>query len=629
MSKKIIGITVGSPLPKPNLKQNDPAKGDYVKGKDIIPTKVSQLQNDSGFITDYTETDPTVPSWAKQASKPGYTAAEVGARPSTWTPSASDVGADPKGTAANEVSEHNTADSSHGDIRLLITGLTNRLNALANSTDTDLDQMAELVAYIKNNKSLIDGITTGKVSVSDIVNNLTTNVSNKPLSAAQGVALKALIDAITIPTKLSQLTNDKGYITDYTETDPTVPAWAKNATKPSYSKSEVGLGNVDNVKQYSASNPPPYPVTSVNGKTGVVSLDAAAVGARPSTWMPSASDVGALPASTTIPTKVSQLTNDKGYLTQHQDISGKVDKNKLTLGVHEDGLIYVFVDGQPVGNGVELPTGGINGYVTPDNKIIIQGLPDGSYTAAYEYENGSTVNIGNLVVDTNVYYTVTNTLTQCTTNNSATKAVQGGSYSATITAKSGYELKSIVVKMGGTDISSTAVSGGKITISNVTGNIVITAVAEEIKAAYNNILDGDYAIELNKRWSNSSKGYTACNGMIAFTIPKADVWGKTIRFKGFPVGQTSNNNKPLWMTIDTSNSRVNNLGGTSDGSGNIWDSSHLTQNGDVYSLPVNATTFAEVSGKTIKALAINMAFGATAITAIPADAIMTIDEEIV
>ena len=35
-------------------------------------------------------------------------------------------------------------------------------------------------------------------------------------------------------------------------------------------KSDVGLGNVDNVQQYSASNPPPYPVTSVNGQTGDV-----------------------------------------------------------------------------------------------------------------------------------------------------------------------------------------------------------------------------------------------------------------------------------------------------------------------------------------------------------------------
>lgn len=86
----------------------------------------------------------------------------------------------------------------------------------------------------------------------------------------------------------------------YTETDPTVPAWAKAAEKPTYTaaevgaraadwmptaaqvgarpstwtptKSDVGLGNVDNVKQYSSSNPPPYPVTSVNGQTGDVTV---------------------------------------------------------------------------------------------------------------------------------------------------------------------------------------------------------------------------------------------------------------------------------------------------------------------------------------------------------------------
>lgn len=48
-----------------------------------IPSKTSQLTNDSGFITGYTETDPTVPSWAKASSKPTYTASEVGAAPSS------------------------------------------------------------------------------------------------------------------------------------------------------------------------------------------------------------------------------------------------------------------------------------------------------------------------------------------------------------------------------------------------------------------------------------------------------------------------------------------------------------------------------------------------------------------
>lgn len=37
-------------------------------------------------------------------------------------------------------------------------------------------------------------------------------------------------------------------------------------------KSDVGLGNVDDVRQYSATNPPPYPVTSVNGHTGAITV---------------------------------------------------------------------------------------------------------------------------------------------------------------------------------------------------------------------------------------------------------------------------------------------------------------------------------------------------------------------
>ena len=105
----------------------------------------------------------------------------------------------PTPDVSGQIGAHNTNTEAHNDIRKLITGLTNRLNALADSDDTTLDQLSEIVAYIKNNKTLIDGITTSKVNVTDIINNLTTNVTNKPLSAAQGVALKALIDAITVP----------------------------------------------------------------------------------------------------------------------------------------------------------------------------------------------------------------------------------------------------------------------------------------------------------------------------------------------------------------------------------------------------------------------------------------------
>ena len=48
---------------------------------------------------------------------------------------------------------------------------------------------------------------------------------------------------------------------------------AGNLSAAELNPASVGLGNVDNVKQYSASNPPPYPVTSVNGKTGDVTVN--------------------------------------------------------------------------------------------------------------------------------------------------------------------------------------------------------------------------------------------------------------------------------------------------------------------------------------------------------------------
>ena len=158
----------------------------------------------------------------------------------------SDVGADQSGTATSKVTEHNISNIAHNDIRLLIEGLTTRLNALANSDDTTLDQMAEVVTYIKSNRTLIESVTTNKVNVSDIINNLTTNVVNKPLSAAQGVILKGFVDTlqmavnnIKVPTKLSELTGDS---THRTVTDDEKSAWNNKQPVGDYVlKSEIDL----------------------------------------------------------------------------------------------------------------------------------------------------------------------------------------------------------------------------------------------------------------------------------------------------------------------------------------------------------------------------------------------------
>lgn len=124
---------------------------------------------------------------------------------------------------------------------------------------------------------------------------------------------------IVVPTKTSDLTNDSGYLTSApvtsvnsktgaviltandvgalpsdtvipTVNDATLTIRRNGVDVGSFTansaddvnidinvptdKSDIGLGNVDNVKQYSASNPPPYPVTSVNGQTGDVTVEA-------------------------------------------------------------------------------------------------------------------------------------------------------------------------------------------------------------------------------------------------------------------------------------------------------------------------------------------------------------------
>lgn len=142
----------------------------------VVATKVNSFQ---------TSVDSKVPSTRKVNGK---------ALSADITLSSSDIGADASGTADSKVNAHNTSTAAHNDIRTLISGLEDRLTALADSDDTTLDQLSEIVAYVKSNRSLIESVTTTKINVADIVNNLTTNVKTKVLGADQGVVLKGLID---------------------------------------------------------------------------------------------------------------------------------------------------------------------------------------------------------------------------------------------------------------------------------------------------------------------------------------------------------------------------------------------------------------------------------------------------
>lgn len=86
-----------------------------------------------------------------------------------------------------------------------------------------------------------------------------------------------------------------------------------------------------------------------------------------------------------------------------------------------------------------------------------------------------------------VYHSITNALTHVTTSNDGVAAEDGTAYSATITAADGYTLSSVTVTMGGTDITATAynASTGVISISKVTGDVVVTAKATKIVSYHN------------------------------------------------------------------------------------------------------------------------------------------------
>ena len=77
------------------------------------------------------------------------------------------------------------------------------------------------------------------------------------------------------------------------------------------------------------------------------------------------------------------------------------------------------------------------------------------------------------------YQTITKNLTGCTISNSASQVEYGEAYTATIAAESGKTITSVVIKMKGVDITSTAYTAGSgaINIANVTGAVTITAVA--------------------------------------------------------------------------------------------------------------------------------------------------------
>ena len=162
-----------------------------------IPTKVSGLQNDSNYQTDTDVTTTLTPYATKtyvgeQISNADHLKREI----------------------VTEIPKPETADK-------------NTIYMLKIESVTGNDKYREYL--------LIDGTVQciGDTSVDLTDYAKTTDVDKKLNNKADKTEIP------TVPTLISAFTNDKGYMTEFTETDPTVPAWAKAENKPSYTAAEV------------------------------------------------------------------------------------------------------------------------------------------------------------------------------------------------------------------------------------------------------------------------------------------------------------------------------------------------------------------------------------------------------
>lgn len=137
-------------------------KGNYAESADI-PTKASQLQNDAGYISaipdDYitetdladkgyltSESDPTVPEWAKQPAKPQYTKAEIGLGDADNTSDMSKPVSAAQQAAIDGVYQQ-------------ATGYTDQKIAdLINGAPSTLDTLGEIAQALKDNEDVVQAL---------------------------------------------------------------------------------------------------------------------------------------------------------------------------------------------------------------------------------------------------------------------------------------------------------------------------------------------------------------------------------------------------------------------------------------------------------------------------------------
>lgn len=282
-------------------------------------------------------------------------------------------------------------------------------------------------------------------------------------------------------------------------------------------------------------------------------------------------------------------------------------------------LVYGIDFGESVAYTKTANTGEDTAFVVnvydPDTELI--------YSYCYGAGYDRTVSVG-----ATIYRGITNTLTHVSTNNNATYIENGQSYTATLTVDSTYTMDSVVVTMGGTDITASAynASTGVITIASVTGDISITAVAS-IPSSYTNLVptstDASGNIfntvgykdgyRLNSSGAEAEGSHMSVTGFIPYTH------GHTIRLGGTNIAFNEYGCMMYFYKSDKSTisgTDYNKVGNTTFGT---WDT---TEDNTAFAFTPAATQFTDAAYIRISASVRNA--GNTG-----AGMIVTIDEMIV
>ena len=238
-----------------------------------------------------------------------------------------------------------------------------------NGTEWDkLSETIDLSGYVPTSRTINSKALTGNISLtySDVGAASTSHThsyvptsrtvngkalsANITLSASDVSALPSDTVIPTVPTNVSEFTNDAGYITSYTDTKNTAGTTNKAATKLFLAGATSQAANpqtYSNVNVYIGTDNCLYSngtkvLTAHQDLSGYVPTSRTINSkALTDNITLSASDVGALPSTTSIPTKVSELTNDSGYTTNTGTITGITmnGASKGTSGVVDLGTV--------------------------------------------------------------------------------------------------------------------------------------------------------------------------------------------------------------------------------------------------------------------------------------------------